>query len=152
MRTHDLSLASCPFVYQATEADGSRIWVVSIGPIYDTHAAGRAIHIHPEFLLPQLSHANSGTCKNPRRRSINSRRFLPASELELLRRSFPAAVGARVLVSGFLIVLFRNQKDIEASWLEGCVHSFGLLRLRYDVAVHYPTEAVAESGNAIADS
>lgn len=104
--------------------------MVSIGPnvpIYDTHAAGRAIHVHPEFLLPELSQAYRGTRKDPLHRRINPRCFLPASELELLRRFFPVAIGARVLISGFLIVLFRNQKDIEASWLEGCVHSFGML-------------------------
>jgi hypothetical protein len=72
--------------------------------------------------------------------------------LELLRRFFPAAVGARVLISGFIIVLFQTRKDIEASWLEGCVPSFGLLRLGYGIAVHYPTVAVADSGNAVAGS
>jgi hypothetical protein len=70
--------------------------------------------------------------------------------MELLRRFFPAAVGARVLIAGFIIVLFRTRKDIEASWLEGCVPSFGLLRLGYGIAVHYPTVAVADSGNAVA--
>jgi hypothetical protein len=121
-------------------------------PIYDTHAAGRAIHIHPEFLLPELSHASSGTRKDPLHRCVNPRRFLPASELELLRRFFPAAIEARVLISGFLIVLFRNRKDIDASWLEGSVRSFGLLRLGHDVAIHYPTETVPESRNAVADA
>jgi hypothetical protein len=72
--------------------------------------------------------------------------------LELLRRFFPAAVGARVLISGFIIVLFPTRKDIEASWLEGCVPSFGLLRLGYGIAVHYPAVAVTDSGNAVAGS
>ncbi|KAJ5110669.1 hypothetical protein N7532_001204 [Penicillium argentinense] len=155
LRTHHRSLAPCPFVYETTEADGNKIWGVSIGPnvpVYDTHAAGREIHIHPEFLLPQLSQAYSGSQRDPLPRRINPRRFLPASELEILRRFFPAAIGARVLISGFIIVLFRDYKDIEASWLEGCVPSFGLLRLGYDVAVHYPTQTVVDSGNAVSDS
>lgn len=121
-------------------------------PVYDTHAGGREIHIHPEFLLPQLSRVYSGSRKDPLPRRINPRRFLPASDLELLRRFFPSAIGARVLISGFIIVLFQNRKDIEASWLEGCVPSFGLLRLGYDVAVHYPAKSVVDSGNAVADS
>lgn len=57
-----------------------------------------------------------------------------------------------MLISGFIIILFKNRKDIEASWLEGCVPSFGLLRLGYDVAVHYPAKTVVDSGNAVADS
>ena len=155
LRTHHRSLAPCPFVYESTEADGKKIWVASITPnvpMYDTHAAGREIHIHPEYLLPQLSQVYGGSRKEPLGHQINARRFLTASDLELLRRFFPSAIGARVLISGFIIVLFRNRKDIEASWLEGCVPSFGLLRLGYDVAVHYPTEAVADSGNAVAES
>jgi hypothetical protein len=72
--------------------------------------------------------------------------------LELLRQFFPSAIGARVLISGFMIVLFQNRKDIETSWLEGCVPLFGFLRVGYDVAVHYPTKAEVDSGNAVADS
>ncbi|KAJ5594588.1 uncharacterized protein N7459_000796 [Penicillium hispanicum] len=154
-RTHHRSLAPCPFVYETTETDGKMIWVVSIGPnvpLYDTHAGGREIHLYPEYLLPQLSQAYSGSRQDPLRHRINPRRFLVASDLELLHRFFPSAIGARVLISGFIVVLFRNRKDIEASWLEGCVPTFGLLRLGYDIAVHYPTEAVADSGNAVADS
>lgn len=94
----------------------------------------------------------SGSRKDPLRHRINPRRFLTASDLELLRRFFPSAIGARVLISGFVIVLFRSRKDIEASWLEGCVPSFGLLRLGYDVAVHYPNQTVVDSGNAVAES
>lgn len=120
--------------------------------MYDTHAGGREIHIHPEYLLPQLSQVYRGSRPDPLQRRINPRRFLTASDLELLRRFFPAAIGARVLISGFIVVLFRNRKDIEASWLEGCVPSFGLLRLGYGIAVHYPTVAVADSGNAVAGS
>ncbi|KAJ5975138.1 hypothetical protein N7481_008845 [Penicillium waksmanii] len=151
LRTHHRSLAACPFVYQATEADGNQIWVVSIGPsvpVYDTHAAGRAIHVQPEVLLPEPSHTFSGTRKDPLHRSINPRHVGAGVAAPVL----PCGDWARMLISGFLIVLFRNQKDIEASWQEGCVHSFGLLRLGYDVAVHYPTEAVAESGNAVVDA
>ncbi|KAJ5101432.1 hypothetical protein NUU61_003654 [Penicillium alfredii] len=154
-RTHHRSLAPCPFVYEATEDDGKKIWVVSIGPnvpVYDTHAGGREIHIHPEYLLPQLSKVYSGSREDPLRRRINPRRFLAESDLELLRRFFPSAIGVRLLIAGFVIVLFRNRKDIEASWLEGCVPSFGLMRLGYDVAVHYPAKTVVDSGNGVAVS
>ena len=155
IRTHHRSLAPCPFVYEATESDGKKIWVVSIPPkvpIFDTHAGGREIHIYPEYLLPQLSQVYYGSRKDPLRWQINPRRFLTASDLDLLRRFFPSAIGARVLISGFIIVLFRHRKAMKASWLEGCVPSFGLLRLGYDIAVHYPTEAGPEGGNAVTES
>lgn len=155
IRTHHRSLAPCPFVYEATETDGKRIWVVSIPPtvpIYDTHAGEREIHVYPEYLLPQLSQVYNGSRSDPLRRQINPRRFLTASDLHLLRRFFPLSIGVRVLISGFIIVLFRHRKSMKASWLEGCVPSFGLLRLGYDIAVHYPTETGAEGGNAVAES
>ncbi|KAJ5151753.1 hypothetical protein N7492_010048 [Penicillium capsulatum] len=155
IRTHHRSLAPCPFVYEATETDGKKIWVASIAPtvpVYDTHAAGREIHIHPEYLLPQLSKVYSGSRQDPLRHRINPRRFVTAEDLELLRRFFPSAIGARVLISGFIIVLFGTRKDIEASWLEGCVPTFGRLRLGYDAAVHYPNRTVVDSGNAVAGS
>ncbi|KAJ5611512.1 hypothetical protein N7528_008617 [Penicillium herquei] len=152
LRTHHRTLAPCPFVYETTESDGKKIWVVSVAPnipMYDTHAAGREIHIHPEFLLPQLSQVYSGSRSDPLKHCINPRRFLCASDLEALHRFFPAAIGVRVLISGFIIILFRDRKDVESSWLEGCVPSFGLLRLGYDIAVHHPNEAVLDSGNAV---
>ncbi|KAJ5219749.1 hypothetical protein N7468_008953 [Penicillium chermesinum] len=155
IRSHHRSLAPCPFVYEATEPDGKEIWVVSIPPktpVYDTHAGGREIHIYPEYLLPQLSQVYSGSREDPLPRQINPRRFLTASDLDLLRRFFPSAIGARVLISGFMIVLFRDRKHMKASWLEGCVPSFGLLRLGYDIAEHFPTETGPRSGNAVAKS
>lgn len=92
-RTHHRSLAPCPFVYETTETTGNQIRVVGVSPnvpVYDTHAGGREIHIHPEFLLPQLSQLYSGSREDPLRRHINPRRFLTESDLELLRRFFPA--------------------------------------------------------------
>lgn len=69
-----------------------------------------------------------------------------------LRRFFPAAIGARDFVSGSLVVLFRNQRGIEASWLEGCELSFGLLRLGYDIAVHYTAETFPDGDNVVTES
>ncbi|KAJ5118476.1 hypothetical protein N7448_010183 [Penicillium atrosanguineum] len=154
LRTHHRSLAPCTFVFE-TEVNEKIMWVVSIGPyvpMYDTHAGGREIHFRPEHLLPQISQVYSGSRQDPLQGVINPRRFLPAAYLESLRRFFPAAIGARVFIAGYLVVLFRSQRDIEASWLEGCVPSFGLLRLGYAVAVHYPAETLPESESAVTKS
>lgn len=154
LRTHHRSLAPCAFVFQ-TEVNEKTIWVVGIGPyapMYDTHAGGREIHFRPEYLLPRISQVYSGCRQDPLQSAINPRRFLPAACLESLRRFFPAAIGARVFIAGFLVILFRNQRDIEASWLEGCVPSFGLLRLGYDVAVHYPAETPPDSESVVTES
>ncbi|KAL1969233.1 hypothetical protein VTN77DRAFT_487 [Rasamsonia byssochlamydoides] len=63
---------------------------------------------------------------------------------------FPTSVGARVFISGFIVVLFNRQKDIEESWKNGLVTEFGCLRLGYDIVTHEPTINGISSGTPIA--
>lgn len=138
-----------------TEVNIKPTWVVGIGPnvpMYDTHAGGREIHFRPEYLLPQISQVYSGSRSDALRGAINPWRFLSVAYIRSLRRFFPAAIGARDFVSGSLVVLFRNQRGIEASWLEGCELSFGLLRLGYDIAVHYTAETFPDGDNVVTES
>jgi hypothetical protein len=66
---------------------------------------------------------------------------------------FPAALGARVLISGHVVVLFKNQKDIEKSWeLDGFASVFGNLRLMYDVLDCTPSQKVLYRSAAITDT
>jgi hypothetical protein len=64
---------------------------------------------------------------------------------------FPSAVGVRVFISGFIVVLFKTRADIEKSWLEdGPAGEFGYLRLRYDIIEDEPTQKVLSRGARIA--
>jgi hypothetical protein len=55
---------------------------------------------------------------DPIRAALNPRRFLSQDDLNILREMFPSAVGVRVFMSGFIVILFKTREDIEKSWLE----------------------------------
>jgi hypothetical protein len=72
-------------------------------------------------------------------------------DLNILREMFPSAVGVRVFISGFILILFKTREDIEKSWLEdGPAGEFGYLRLRYDIIEDEPTQKVLSRGAPIA--
>jgi hypothetical protein len=107
--------------------------------VLDTHAGGREIHLYPICQRPQFTHLYEGRgIPDPIARAINPRRFLSQDDLNTLREIFPSAVGARVFISGFIIVLFNSRRDIETSWEKGLASEFGLLRLGYDIVDSLP--------------
>jgi hypothetical protein len=63
---------------------------------------------------------------------INPRKLLSPAQLDGLREIFPTAVGARVLVTGFLVVLFKSLCDIQAVYDRDWVMEVGGLRTVYD--------------------
>lgn len=153
-RTYHPSLACNESVYIATEpSNGNKIWVIGVDATADTHAGGREIHFHPVFQVPEF-HMSSQLFfrENPLDRPINPRRFLAPETLNFLRTMFPMAIGVRVLISGFIIVLFKTEKDMKASWDLGRVSEFGGLRLGYDLLADEATSQVTVSGRSITDS
>jgi hypothetical protein len=82
---------------------------------------------------------------------LNPRKFLSRHHLHLLREMFPTSLGARVFISGFIVILFKSRADIENSWLQdGPASTFGTLRLRYDILEDTPTRTMVSKGAAIA--
>ncbi|KAJ9480590.1 hypothetical protein VN97_g12961 [Penicillium thymicola] len=60
---------------------------------------------------------------------------------------FPCALGVRVFISGFIVILFKSRGDIENSWLrDGLADSFGSLCLLYDILQDEPTRNVVPPG------
>ncbi|KAJ5476939.1 hypothetical protein N7539_007083 [Penicillium diatomitis] len=153
-RTYHPSLALCQEVHLIEEENGTWMWGIlpeaekthNIG----SHAGDLEIHfealgyISPTItIFPMLQH-------DPIPRPINPRKFLSRNQLRRLRDMFPTALGVRILISGFIVVLFKTIKDIEKSWYEdGFACSFGNLRLRYDVLEVTPTVQVVQRGAAI---
>lgn len=156
IRTHHPSLRHLPTVYASPESDEKWIWVVAPIPTIakiSTHAAGREIHFLPGGIVKQLFTIVPSACEKFQPDPIhplNPRRFLSQDNLCRLRRMFSSAIGARVLFSGFIVILFKSRKDVENSWLEdGFAAEFGNLRLRYDVLENVPTQKVLQKGQAI---
>lgn len=64
---------------------------------------------------------------------INPRKLLRPTQLDNLRELFPRAVGARVLVSGHLVVLFESKSNMKDIFWSDWVMEVGCLRAIYDV-------------------
>ncbi|KAJ6109633.1 hypothetical protein N7486_001868 [Penicillium sp. IBT 16267x] len=85
--------------------------------------------------------------------ALNPRRFLSAEDLRIIREMFPSAIGARVFVSGFIVILFNSMADIKRSWdYDGPCGEFGNRRLRYDIIEHTLTRGDVLRGAPIVPS
>lgn len=131
VRTLHRSLQNCREVF-VHEQSGKTIWLVSptnnMTPLRDTHAAGREIHIFPKFELPPPDFQFR---EDPVCRMINCRGLLSDEDIRIIREYFSGSVGARVLISGFLVILFDNRKALKKSWKQGVVNYVGGLVIKY---------------------
>jgi hypothetical protein len=73
---------------------------------------------------------------------INPRKLLSPENIDGLRELFPAAVGARVFVSGHLVVLFKSLHEIKAVYERDWIGEVGGLPTVYD---EYRLEASADT-------
>lgn len=131
VRTLHRSLQNCREVF-VHEQSGKTIWLVSptntLIPLRDTHAAGREIHIFPKFELPPPDFRFR---EDPVCRMINCRGLLSDEDIRIIREYFPGSVGARILICGFLVILFDNKKALKKSWKQGVVNYVGGLAVKY---------------------
>ncbi|KUM62785.1 hypothetical protein ACN42_g4334 [Penicillium freii] len=152
VRTYHPSLGPVDGVWVTKESNEKSIWLVAPGPLglpY-THAGGREIHFLPAGLAPRTIVCFTNQ-PDPLKAVLNPRRFLQSHDLRILREMFPLAVGARVLISGFIVILFKSRADVEKSWTQdGFASEFGNLRLVYDVTEDNPTRTEVLRGAAIA--
>jgi hypothetical protein len=150
MRTYHPSLAHLDAVQVITELVTKKdIWIVYDASKSDTHAGGREIHIIPtQSISPTTWFVRGVPDMIPR--NINPRQFLSSNDLEVLRAQYPTAIGARVLISGFLVLLYKSRDQIRKAWdCDGIGGTFGMLRVQYDVARGMPTHHV-HSGASVA--
>jgi hypothetical protein len=151
IRSVHRSLETWSQVFVLEGDDGKPIWLVSGSAVstalWDTHAAGREIHYLPDYDLPPANILNFR--EDPLTRRINCRRFLRSSDLTTIRDYFPGSVGARVLICGFILILFETQKAMQACMALGSVGSIGGQRPAY-VLTHYKmTSDPIQSGYSV---
>ncbi|KAJ5690359.1 hypothetical protein N7462_004751 [Penicillium macrosclerotiorum] len=137
LRTHHPALGLHDEVYVSHPQYGPEVWLVR-GLWTDTKAGGRALHPFPEDrkdLYPRGILASRSPLKEEYlfKEGINPRKFLSPEQLERLRELFPAAIGARVLVAGFLVMLFGSPSDIREIYETDWIMELGGLRTIYDV-------------------
>lgn len=132
----------------------NRMWVVAPGDfvVPDTHAAGREIHFLPGSINPRTTHeATIGPFRHdPTAQDLNPRELLSSDIISELQKMFPLSVGVRVLICGFLTILFQNRGDITKSWKhDGKLATFGNLRVVYDVTENQPSNDRIHTGKSI---
>jgi hypothetical protein len=157
VRTYHPALRAHRAVYVCESNFGPPVWVVR-GNAPGVEAGGRDIHPYP------VDHENLlhfGTTLIPGSQwkadylfptAINPRKLLTPAQLDGLRELFPNSIGARVLITGFLVILLPSLSDIEKAHGYDWVMVVGGLRTIYDVLVTEATADTVTSGMEVADS
>ncbi|KAI2733079.1 hypothetical protein CBS147332_94 [Penicillium roqueforti] len=154
IRTYHPSLSCLQPVWMVLEWDNKWMWAIAPHSAPQkttgTHAGGLEIHVQPSGYIERTTVIWPKLQNDPLSVILNPRKFLSPNDLNLLREMFPCALGVRVFISGFIVILFKNRSDIEYSWLhDGFADSFGCLRLQYDILQDEPTLNVVPRGAAI---
>ncbi|CAG8908594.1 unnamed protein product [Penicillium egyptiacum] len=148
------SLASCEQVSVIEHGPvETPLWLVSASSaknIKSTHAAGREIHVLPKHFVPPLSLAGVPV-RYTTIKTIDPRTFLPPQHIKSIRDAFPGSVGAQVLLTGWLLVVFPEKKSLEACWAKGAPDEVGGLRVGYILASLHGTAEIVESGRGVSD-
>ncbi|KAJ5997397.1 hypothetical protein N7522_009057 [Penicillium canescens] len=137
VRTHHPALRQHDPVYVSHSQYGPEVWLV-MGGCEDIKAGGRPLHPYLEDRLDLHPFGQVLTPRSPWREEylfkegINPRKLLAPEKIDSLRELFPAAVGARISVSGFLVVLFKSLHDIQAVYERDWIMEVGGLRTVYD--------------------
>jgi hypothetical protein len=143
-------------VYVCESNFGPPVWVIR-GKVSEVEAGGRDIHPYPVD-HEDLHHFGILTPRSPWkedyifRRAINPRKFLTSEQLDGLREVFPKAIGARVLITGYLVILLPSLTDIEDTHKYDWVMEVGGLRVIYDVSTIQTTAETLSSGMEVAKS
>jgi hypothetical protein len=113
------------------------VWLVK-GACEDIEAGGRPLHPYPKDRLNLHPLGRVFTLRPLWREEylfkegINPRKLLSPEKIDSLRELFPVAVGARVFVSGSLVVFFKSPHDIQAMYERDWIMEVGGLRTVYD--------------------
>lgn len=114
------------------------VWETNNTTIAPTHVAGRELHIVPRF---GRCWSDRAVLPDPIARRINPRRCLLRENLNAIREKFPKAIGIRILISGFALLVYHNVDDIHANWNGGVPGSLGGLFVGYMIKTLNPSVA-----------
>jgi len=142
IRTYHPALCHLTSVGVYTEVNGKIFWAVfpeAEDCAYGTYAAGREIHAVPSFQQPPLlTQDYLSRPFDPVMGHIDTRKFLCPTILDFIRETFPASMGAMVLISGYIIILFRTAEEMKNSWESG-PSTIGRLTVGFNVAKYNST-------------
>lgn len=162
VRTHHPSLSSQVDVRVSESVFGEPVWLV-LSPLaasQSVYAGGRPIHYFPGDYTLCTSYGLLGplTPRSPEKynqhfdRYINPRRFLTPSDLDSLRELFPEAVGVHLLIAGFLVILFEEERHVQDACNDAWPLELASLQVFFDLAHYSFTTAPVESGNILKET
>lgn len=143
VRSFHRSLEHCESVSVHEDVDGRMVWLVNVEDapkVVDTHAGNREIHFWPVIQMAP-PYPRTSMLEDPIPRVINCRRMLRPEDLDAIRRCFPGSVGVRVIIAGWVVVLFRDKTSLRACWnqVPSPPVTVGARRLSYQIVDHRPT-------------
>ncbi|KAJ5888328.1 hypothetical protein N7495_008369 [Penicillium taxi] len=137
VRTFHPALRDQHSVFVSHTKYGPEVWLVK-GICDDVQAGGRPLHPYPEDWMNLHAFTGIMTPRSPGKEeymfqeSINPRKLLSMQQLDCLRELFPTAMGDRILVSGFLVILFKSLQEIQDIYRRDWIHELGGLNVNYD--------------------
>ncbi|KAI9820469.1 MAG: hypothetical protein M1826_000906 [Phylliscum demangeonii] len=152
VRSFHPSLEACATVWVHEDVHGPQLWLVPVSDyrhLLHTHAGGREIHFSPSYVSQPTWAPVVPFREDPISRRIDGRRMLTPDDLHTLRCFFPGSIGIRVLIAGWVIVLFENRRAMVACWGLGAVSTVSGRRIGYQIAVFHATSAAVASDDAV---
>lgn len=149
-------------VWVSESVFGEPVWVV-LSPLeasQSVYAGGRPIHYYPGHYIIDTSYGLFGplTPRSPEKynehfdRYINPRRFLTPADLDSLRELFPEAVGAHLLIAGFLVILFEEERHVQDAYNNTWPLELAGLQVFFHLTHYSFTTAPVESGNILKET
>ncbi|KZZ96267.1 hypothetical protein AAP_01040 [Ascosphaera apis ARSEF 7405] len=139
LRSHHPALKDAREVYVWKEVSGNEIWTVKSDPGVMSSAlpivprvGGKEVHIIPPTYEFDWNRS-AGRIDDPFGRAIWPRRLLTKSDIGLIRAIFPSCCGARVFISGLLVILFKNWGELNDAELGQYPEKIGDMEWGVDV-------------------
>ena len=125
---------------------GNRLWRLRISTRYTRRwiAYSCSSILHCSTKNPSTATFEWSNCWNnkPAQDSVLGKPLLDS-------KIFPTSIGVRILVTGFIIILYKSIKDLKDSWAQGIFETIGTLQLGYSAAVYVPTATSIGYGSAV---
>lgn len=154
LRSFHPSLRRYDHVHVHDDVDGTSVWLVPVTDeprLFHTHAGGREIHYFPWHTTDPAYSPTNTLYNDPLTHRINIRRLLNAHDLSILRDIYPEAIGVRILVTGFVIFLFKSRRAMERAWNHKTFEMIGGRRVGYDVFESCVTSRQIAYGDSVSE-
>lgn len=161
IRSYHPHLAPFDEVIASTDESGRSTWRIHVDSGFrqrvptgnlGIEAAGRTIQIIPLLKIDPVCSSIFLSAPDPIPRTINPRKFLTGNQLRRVRDCFPTSSGVMMFVSGYIVLLYETESDMNRAWTYPPICTIGGLTVQHSIDNRKPSVVTAESGVVIRDS